>query len=446
MHIAPFSQDISKLYRKFRTELHDNNYYKRLEFLLNENGIYYGDSLNFSLANVFNQPAFYNENMFNYFQNLVNNINLLFTEIYNVINLNPQFSKYLGVDLKSFDYRGWDLNPAKVFRIDCGVLRSNHQLKFIEFNTNNPGGFVNNDGIESILFENDPILDELRNEYNISRISRFSLFAKMLSDAYDKFKIRTSKDLGNYAIILGTETDGDIAYLQIRNELKKLGFEVDIVMNSDSNLKYDGERVTYKSKPVAIINRRIESKKSLNPICFLKEASTKDHVSIINPFGSRVLGMKKLFVLLNNTLFQSLLSQPSVDLIKQYIPKTYGFSSFIDKLTNFDVLISDKDNFVIKVNNSEKGEGVYLGRDYSDMEWQKLIFSLKKEQDQLKTGSLIVQEYLDFTQILGRNYDYSFLSIGGQFAPFVRVAKKNMTKSNIAQGGSYVPCFKYEKI
>lgn len=237
--------------------------------------------------------------------------------------------------------------------------------------------------------------------------------------------------------------------MQVKKGLENKGIETEIVFCKSEDLKhrlkYQNKKVTLDGRQVGIINRMIESKNSLQYVNFLKKASKNKDVFVINPFSSGVFGMKKLFLLFHNPIFQNNLSQNLKKFINTYIPKTYDLKTFLDE-GSFEDFLDQKDHYVLKLNNGEQGLGVFIGKDYSKNEWRKKLLNFKNQQNKLINSSIIVQEFMDFTKIGGRHYDYNLLSLNGKFAPFLRVANNGNLKTNIAQGGAYVACFHYEEL
>ncbi len=441
MILKPFSKEISKNYRKLCKKYNTPKTKTQILEQFIEKGLLYGHER--KVVDIFSQPIFYGDKVINYLQSIIDKTNLLFSEVYSILNngKSKNYIKFLGGSLNQLDYYK-DLNPAQIFRIDGAVLRESKKLAFIEFNTNNPGGLFNNDGIEKVLLEYDPALKELSKIYELSYYNRIEMFAKMLINRYETFKKRNRKNLGDLLLILGCDSEPKIGYSQILKYLIDYGIKAKIVINTDKRLVYDGNDVKFDGQKVAMINRRIETKNELAPLNFLREASINGDVCVTNPFGSGLLGMKKLFVLLTDKNFQKNLSKSSINLIEEFIPETYDFNNFLEERKN--EIFENKDNYLIKINNSEQGNGVFIGKKFSKRNWKKLVLRYKKDQKNLKNSSLIVQEFLDITKIKKKEYDYSLLSIEGQFFPFVRVAKKPNLMTNISQGGSYVPCFYYK--
>ncbi len=405
----------------------------------NEN-VFYGH--NKDVVRFFNQPLFFGDKVSKYLQSLVDDTNFLFNQSYSIINRDSSYLKFLGISPEIIDLSR-DINPVSIFRIDGTILKESKKLMFLEFNANNPGGLYNSDNLEKILLENDPAIKGLEDRYIIKNYRRMDAFCDMIISGYNQFKFRTGKDLGNLLLILGNNKEPSIAYEQVSNSLEKKGFEVAFSNYDDRNLIYDGSSVFFNGKKVAIINRRVESKESFSNLKHISKASFKDDVFIMNKFASSIFGMKKFFLLLQDPDFQSKLSKNSVDFIKEYIPQTFDFNDLESVSTKY--LMENRDKYVIKLNNSEQGVGVFVGKNYSSLEWKSLIRQFKKNQNRLKNSTIIVQEFLDMTKINSREYDYNLLSINGVFMPFARVAKGENMKTNIAQGGQYIPCFSFFK-
>ena len=442
MILNPFSKNISKIYRKESRILNYIEYKEKIKENLRLENVIYGVEGN--PIKFYKQPLFLCERETNYFQNLVDKTNSLFEQAYSIILKDRNYLKFLGISPELIDIKR-DLNPVSIFRIDGTILRQNKKFKFLEINSNNPGGLYNADNLERILLENDPVLKALNENYNLLTHNRMNAFTKMIINEYDKFKLRTGKNLGDNLLVLGDRKESPIVYSQLLNYLSKnSNFQAYFAYYDSTKINYDRDGSLYfNDKKIAVVNRRVHSRDDLKNIKMLAKASLKEKVLVLNKFSSSILGMKKFYLLLQEKSFQQKLSQLNVDFIKEYIPKTFDFNN-INSISD-SYLLNKKNEFVIKINNSEKGDGVFIGENYSNEEWKNLIKEFRREQGKLKYSTKIVQEFLNMTKVESREYDYNLLSIGGIFMPFARIASGENMKTNIAQGGEYIPCFKYTK-
>lgn len=431
MKLNPFSKPIAKTYRSYEKKFYDECYEQRLEERLFQESVFYSQKTHALLPNIYPQPLFYGEKVEQYLQGIVDETNDLFHDVYKLLLRDQDARKYLGVSKTELDYIGKDKNPAKVFRIDTGILRETKELKIIEFNTNSPGGFPNIDGIEKAVLEENPYLHRLKDVgFEFSRYHRMDEFSTL----FQKEPL----------LLLGVVSSEDYLYdlplLQLQREFEKRDIPTQHTFAGDPQLRYTNNQVLYRNSPISQINRRVVSKQDANKIKHLSKASKEGNLNLVNSNASRVLGLKKLFALLHNSYFSEKLSLASREFIEEYIPKTYDLRQLSSN--DLEQVISQRENYVVKKDSSAQGNGVYIGKEFIQSGWEeklKYLLSLKKH-------SFLLQEFMDFTQVGGKVYDYSLLSINGEFSPFVRIAKDtNSFKTNIAQGGYYVPCFKYRK-
>lgn len=441
MELRPFSKTISREYRRFSKELSDANTSKEISDLVRSLGAAYGHQR--SDLKQFNQPLFFSEKESDHLQMLVDYANNLFCQSYCILLDNPKYLKFLGVASDVIDVKRRK-NPANIFRIDGTVLRDHRKLKFIEFNTNNPGGFYNSDSLEMAIFALDPAIKKLSEKYSFSCYSRTDAFLNSVLGEYDRFRIERKKSLGNVVGILSDPDDPIVAYEQIVHSFEQKGFRAIMVPFNSDELKYEKGSVTFGGERLAILNRRVEDSKKVKSLKHIIQASRKGDVCVVNPFSSSILGMKKFYLLLHDSDFQRNLTTEMVDFIQEYVPITIDFNA-LDSVS-YKTIIEQKDKYVIKVNNSEQGNGVFVGNSYSPFEWRDMIRRFRLKERRLRYSKKIVQEFLDMTCIGGKEYDYNLISIGGSFFPHSRVAASRKSKTNIAQGGYYVPCFQYSKL
>ncbi len=172
-------------------------------------------------------------------------------------------------------------------------------------------------------------------------------------------------------------------------------------------------------------------------------------VCLINPFSSRIGGLKSVLAIMTDEKMQKLFTPEEQEAIKAYIPWTRLVKEGKTKLRNKKIdllpyLTKNKDMFVLKPNSGYGGAGVMIGREAKQIDWDAAL-------EKTKTANWVIQEYLEipkesfpeFTPNLtfsDKNCNINFFAFDGEFAGgFVRVSSSSII--NIHRGGGLVLLF-----
>lgn len=102
----------------------------------------------------------------------------------------------------------------------------------------------------------------------------------------------------------------------------------------------------------------------------LLQAVKEGAVCLIGGFRTQVIHDKLVFVMLHTPETQAFLTQEEIDFIKAHVPFTARLTSQMEALPR---ILSDKDNWIIKPEDSYGARGIFPGRFMQEDEWKKAV-------------------------------------------------------------------------
>lgn len=236
---------------------------------------------------------------------------------------------------------------------------------------------------------------------------------------------------------------------------KKMGFNA--VVCDLKDLTFNNEILRYNEIEINIVYNKVDqlmlSDSLLAPII---EAIKKQKAISVNPYSAMFITESKMILaLLQDKVFQDkYLTIEQKEVIDKHIPWTRKVEEKITTYKNKEIslipfLITNKDLFVLKVDNETRGSNIYIGKDLNKNEWEFLL----KE----KIGkNWIVQEYCSIPKIEvpviekneiifeDRYYGIDFFMFNGKFSGIVsRISEKKII--NVGSGGFEQPVLVIEK-
>ncbi len=214
--------------------------------------------------------------------------------------------------------------------------------------------------------------------------------------------------------------------------------------------EYDGKVLRMDGKPIHVVFRddirdfTSEMEKSKPVLDALRDGK----ICFINPFSSRIGGLKCVLWFMTDEKSQHLFTKDEIKTIMETIPWTRFMKESNTeyqgkKIDLFPFVRQNKDLFVLKPNAGYGGFGVTIGTDAKQSEWDRVL-------DQIAGGeSWVVQElaYIPRDEFPGfgpdlewadKNVNINFFAFDGIFGGgMVRVSDSSII--NVHQGGGLIP-------
>lgn len=323
--------------------------------------------------------------------------------------------------------------------------------KIFEFNTCCPGGVA----ILGLIKKQYCNLPSIKQNIPLKSIVPFLCdspenFIKNLVEYYHTSSAyRNQKDLG----IAFVNCDGLYTYelKELQKTSQQMGYNS--VICDIQSLKYNNGRLYYNDMVIDIIYNKIDQLMlSKDKICDVYSAVVDKKVVSISSYPAMYLSESKMMLaLLHSDYFQNkYLDTQQKNLISKHIPwtsiledKKILYKGSCVELIPF--ITSNKDDFVIKIDNKTRGEQVYIGADMHQDTWKCCI-------DKLKNSNWIVQEYFKLPEIKSlqivdnklvgdyKKFGLDFFLYNGKYAGIVsRVSKSKII--NVGAGGAEQPVF-----
>jgi glutathionylspermidine synthase len=394
----------------------------------------------------FLKPLFVEKRIYKNLQQITNTIMDCVEKVSDLFYSNPEMEKYFEMDPIDLELARIKPNyPRRVINGRLDAFLSEDGLKFLEFNCDSPCGMGWHDKLLTLLSEI-PVIDAFFSRHQ-------ARYEPILPQFTEMIRIKNSESGGPKEFTVAVATDWDST---VRYDLELVASH----MNSQPGItsffwdpreaEFDGENLYMNGKKIHVVFRddirdfTSEMEKS-KPVL---DAVRKGKICFINPFSSRLGGLKCVLWFMTDEKSQHLFTKNEIKIIRDTIPWTRFMKQMETdhhnrKIDLFPFIRANKDNFVLKPNAGYGGFGVTIGCDVDQKIWDNVL-------DQIAGGeSWVVQELAripvsDFPEFKPdlvwnpKNVNINFFAFNGKFGGgMVRVSNSKII--NVHQGGGLVP-------
>ncbi|OCL26687.1 hypothetical protein U472_11980 [Orenia metallireducens] len=330
------------------------------------------------------QPLFFSKKELQIFKELTSQL----TDI-----LNKVIARYLS-DSKFRSYFGFSKELEKLILADPGYECSfpmarfdifyygDKNFKFCELNTDGSSGSVKTNVLEE-FFLSTQVIDQLKEEYQIAYSELIESWIDTLLENYRKFNPNHNKP--NIAI-MDFEGYGMVKEFEcFRDAIKERGYQVKII--EPRELEYRDDKLYSSDFRVDLIYRRAVTLDLIDHYDEIEDfiaAYLDGNVCVVGGIRSQVIHNKIIFAILQDFDKVDFLSEDEQDFIKNHIPYTRIFNPADDELFNY--VKDNKDSLVLKPMDLYGADGVAIGRDLSQSEWEDRLGKIEGE-------TYLVQEF-----------------------------------------------------
>lgn len=342
-------------------------------------------------------------------------------------------------------------DAVQIARFD-GFLHD-ESLSFLEFNCDSPGGAGYGDVIQEAfqrVLEHTPHLLE---NARITHTPHLDPLADTLLDCYAQWRQSHPQRPTNPHIVLtdwptvGSRPDIDITVQRFQQR------GLDATFADPRDLDLDGDELMHEGERVDVVYKRVITHELLEDerARALLEAYKNETVCMVNPPRSVIVGNKKIM--------SALTSQPVLDAmgpqqrraVHEHIPWTSILEDATVQIEGLsvnlrDMLLDNKDAFVLKPAKGYGGKDVHLGIDTDPTEWGRLVDA------HIDTGDWVTQRLATIPKGLyprTQNETVELETVNVNVNPFVfngryagsytRISPQNVI--NVSHGGGLVPTF-----
>ena len=288
---------------------------------------------------------------------------------------------------------GYD-KPLVISRLDA--FQGDMSVKFLEFNCDSPAGIayadIQEDGFRE-LFKNYPIF----NNWKINYFRRQERLLNALIKCYNEYKAGKPgmPDRPVIAIIDWVDVSTYSEFMMHEQFFSQKGYKTVICSPFDLTLR-DGRVYAYDTE-IHLIYKRVITRELLekwDEVAEFIRCLKEGRVCCCNPFRSYIVGNKKVLQLISDPRFQHIYSKEELKVIQETIPWTRILSdttvTFQDQKYRLKELILDnKDLFVLKPANMYGGKDVFIGMDTDQPRWEEIMNTHLHNED------WVVQEFVE---------------------------------------------------
>lgn len=261
---------------------------------------------------------------------------------------------------------GYDMN-IPITRFDAFYNEAG-SIYFCEFNTDGTSGMNETNTMEGCYLDTD-LGRRLINSYSLQQCElRISLLETLL-ECYKAFG-GTHKPTIAIVDFLDKATIAEFEAL--KDVFIREGYKTFIADPRD--LLYMNDNLWYKGTRIDLVYRRAVTTELLERYQSIQEfikAYINNAFCMVGSFRSEAAHSKLVFTFLTSSAAEDYFSEDEISFIKEHLPNTVRLESGKQEL--LELLLKEKDNYIIKPHNSYGSQGLFMGKDCSEEQWNLLI-------------------------------------------------------------------------
>lgn len=268
-------------------------------------------------------------------------------------------------DLIQID-NGYEIN-VPIGRFDI-FYKDYDNFKFCELNTDGSSAMNEDNTIGKILLETES-LKEFGQKYKLDYFELFDTWVDKSIEIFKKYDPNNLKP--NVAIVDFKESGTTKEFQEFHKAYVKRGYNC--IIADPRDLKYKDGKLYHEKYKIDLVYRRIvtfELIEKADEIPDFIEAYKNRAFCCIGSIKSQVIHNKIFFKILHDEDTLELLSEEEREFVKKHIPITGLFKG--DKAV-FDLVLNNKDKYIMKPLDLNASQGVFTGRDLTFDKWKKKL-------------------------------------------------------------------------
>ncbi|MCK8828428.1 circularly permuted type 2 ATP-grasp protein [Natroniella acetigena] len=256
------------------------------------------------------------------------------------------------------------------------------EFKFCELNADGSSGMVKTNTLEK-YFLDAAVVKDFATNYSFEYYELLDSWVDTLLSNYRQFGGQLERpNIG----IMDFEGYGMVSEFKcFKKILNQKGYSTQII--DPRELTYDGIDLYNDDFRVDLIYRRavtLDLMEHYQEIDSFLAAYRNQDVCVVGPIRSQIIHNKIIFSILHNQKQIDFLDQAEKEFIKQHIPLTFTYQPANKKLVK--QVKNNKERFVLKPMDLYGAQGVVIGKDVTEQEWQTKL-------EEIESGTYLVQEY-----------------------------------------------------
>jgi hypothetical protein len=279
--------------------------------------------------------------------------------------------------------------PAVTTRLDAFV--KGDEVKFVEYNAENPSSLTDQSGLNQILFEI-PALEKLAESYRLRQFDTASVLLKTLHAIFAEWSGRGA--VPNVAVVDWENLPTRHEFMLLRNYF--VGCGVPTIICTPDELEYDGGVLHRGDFRIDLVYKRViihELLERCGESCALLRAYAERAVCLVNNFRCKPLHKKAAFALITDDANARWFTDAERQVIHECVPwtrrveqcETTHDGARVDLIEH---VRRHRERFMLKPNDDYGGRGLSFGAKMSAPEWDTAIESAL-------ANDFVVQEALE---------------------------------------------------
>lgn len=317
------------------------------------------------------QPMFLDKKDFSKFRELTSQLLVILNKTIDYYLRDEEFRKHFGfsplLEKMILKNPGYD-KSVPMGRFDI-FYHYDGGFQFCELNADGSSGMVEARELQQIIGQS-LALRELEDQYDFTSFELFDTWVDALLENYQQFTSKEEKP--NIAIVDWISSTVPSEFLEFQKSFEKKGCST--VVADIRELEYKEGKLYYKDFPIDCIYRRAVTWEIIENQGEVKDfinAYLDGAVCVVGSIRSQIIHNKNIFSILHDPLKTPFLSEEERRFVEEHIPYTTIFDSSNKELVKFT--INNKDELVLKPMDKYASCGVYIGRDFTEEEWIRII-------------------------------------------------------------------------
>lgn len=374
------------------------------------------------------------------FKNLIKELYGIFDKVIDEYRRNAEYRKLFGFpeELEALILREPRYEcKIPIARIDIFYNEKTGEFSFCEFNTDGSSA-MNEDRELNIGLMRTKGYKMLEEKFQLSTFELFDSWAKKSLEIYRS--VNGAKENPHAAIVDFMESATNNEFEIFADSYRKLGITCEVCEIRE--LKYrDGKLYGTDGKAIDFIYRRAVTSdimKYYNEVGDFLAAVRDEAVCLLGDFTTQIVHNKVLYQVLHHSMTKRLLTPREQEYVAEHVPYTIAMDQgdipYKDMITN-------KDNWIIKPQDSYGSKGVFAGVEYEDeAEWKTIVDS-HRQKDYLVQKFQVPYETVNIDFSNGGDTDFikvsnltGLFTYGGEFAGiYSRVSRKQIISTQYSE-------------
>ena len=252
------------------------------------------------------------------------------------------------------------------------------ELKFVEYNAENPSSLTDQAGLNAVLFEV-PAMQRFAERYRLRQFDPAAKLLDALVETYHEWSGRN--ETPNVAIVDWADLPTASEFALLRNYFAGCG--VPTIICSPDELEYESGHLRRGHFRVDLVYKRViihELLARYDETHPLIRAYTNRDVCLVNPFRCKIVHKKAAFELLTDEEGAGWLTPLEREVVRRTVPWTRRVEEKRTKRAGRDIDLVEhvrgrREEFILKPNDDYGGHNVTLGRNASESEWEAALAS-----------------------------------------------------------------------